>query len=277
MSSLASRGLGKETATVLAAESQRGTQAMAQDLLAALKLKPSPQNVLAVRALMSEGLPLTLTLMQILARVQRKFPGEEAAAGRIAARALIAGIDPESADMDELWSQLLVPGSSHQADTGSSGHDTDSRRKNSPPGGDSAKEGELASKLADLSIQAFKNPGMLNFCRPGPLHKAWVHVPFSFPLDKVEFSGIFRILYNYSTGISECLAADIKTGGTRRLLCVSGRDASICLRFGSDKPEESAAIKASFAREGLEVLVYQSPGQLDDDLMDMAVELASYA
>ena len=247
-----------------------------QDLLSSLKLKFTAQNEVAVRALMSEGLPLTLKLIQTLGRVQRKHPGEEAASARIASRALAAGIDPESDEMNAFWAQFLVSGTGGESGFGENTGGKQRQGTNPQAGENSTKEDELASALADVCIQAFKNPGMLEFCRPGPLQKAWVHVPFAFFLDSVEFSGVFRILYNYSSGITECLVADIKTGEARRLLCVSGRDSSICLRYGSDKPEESAAVKASMARQGFDIFVYPSPGQLDDELMDMSLDRAAH-
>ncbi len=269
------RGLGKDSPAKLPLESAGGTQARVRDILAGLKLGFTRQNDFAVRALISEGLPLTLKLVQTVSRIQRKHPAEEAAAARIASRALAAGIDPESPEMDEVWLQIL--GSSTANDNGSGGSQQgNGQGSKSSQDRPSYQEGELATKLADLCIQAFKKPGMLNFYRPGPLNTAWIHVPFALNLDSVEFSGIFRILYNYCTGITECLAADIKTGAVRRLLCISGQGSSICLRYASTSQDECSALRVLMAREGLNVLVYASLGQLDEALMDMPLEMSAH-
>lgn len=280
--------------------------ASAKALAESIGLRSTPAALSALSALAGERLPLERQAALGLLRVMAEH-GDDPAAARAAARAMAAGLDPESpalgailsflsendsspasARPDALSSSLARPrdepgeqghgrgggndagdgrdasDASDERDTGSSqgdcgsdtghgGSDRRGKRDGAPSVASAERSAErpveqLAGLLETLAVAALKDQAYRGLQRPARDGSGWVCLPFSLTFDGMAFHGFFRICYD-STRRVERFVADVRSGGHRRLLELSGSGSSLALRYGAEDEAERAGFMERFSRE----------------------------
>jgi len=235
----------------------------ARELAAALRLPPDISSFAALSALIGEGLPLDARTAQVLRRIIHLHHDDPAAA-RIAARALAAGLDPEGAAVQKVLGVLDSPdsggsgasGSDTSAAGGSSaGHD-DSRGRHPDSGGlqpeaaATTADGDqikiLAASLKAAAQSALKDPDLRDLAARNADGSGWVCIPFDIPLAGINFHGFFRILYYGMMGPAIKLVADIRCGGERRLLELTGSGNAATIAYHADDERERVAFRTEF-------------------------------
>ena len=86
---------------------------------------------------------------------------------------------------------------------------------------DTALKKALEAAFVDLSSRAAADPGFASLARRGADGRGWLCVPFQFTIDAVDFSGYFRIIFNYATSRVERLVAEIDSSGLTRICDLS--------------------------------------------------------
>jgi len=102
----------------------------------------------------------------------------------------------------------------------------------------------LGTAFVDLASRAAADPGFASLTRRGPDGRGWLCVPYGFSIDGVDFSGYFRIVFNYTSKRVERLVAEIDSSGLTRIFDVSwGPTGKPQLRFmpGSSSEGEDFA------------------------------------
>ena len=79
----------------------------------------------------------------------------------------------------------------------------------------------LEAAFMDLSSRAASDPGFASLARRGADGRGWLCVPFRITIDAVDFSGYFRIIFNYATSKVERLVAEIDSSGLTRICDLS--------------------------------------------------------
>jgi hypothetical protein len=79
----------------------------------------------------------------------------------------------------------------------------------------------LESAFMGFSSRAASDPGFSSLARRGPDGRGWLCVPYQFSVDDVDFSGYFRIVFNYASNKVERLVAEIDSSGQTRFFDVS--------------------------------------------------------
>lgn len=121
----------------------------------------------------------------------------------------------------------------------------------------------LESVFMDLSSRAASDPGFAALARRGPDGRGWLCVPYRFSLDAVDFSGFFRIVFNYATSTVERLVAEIDSSGLTRVLDVSlGPGGKPLLRYRPGSPVEGDAFIRKFGTS-MKVELVQSMEAVD--------------
>lgn len=105
----------------------------------------------------------------------------------------------------------------------------------------------LGSFFLDVSSRAAADPGFASLARRGPDGRGWLCVPYRFSLDSVDFSGYFRIVFNYATHRVERLVAEIDSSRLTRVFDVSwGLAGKPKLRFMPGTPSEAGEFEQIF-------------------------------
>ncbi|TFG83877.1 MAG: hypothetical protein E4H20_04540 [Spirochaetales bacterium] len=248
------------------------------DLLTSYNLPNDKASYLAVAALMGEGLSLSPENIRILRRTLSKSVDAERA--RLAARALAAGLDPE----DPLADRILAVGQGGQGNMGPGGDDARDRPGDSQERGASKKvakpdrpgnvedpDDELETALKGAISAALSDGDLRSLAAPGPDGKGWLYAPFELSDGGVDFSGFFRILFNYSSGSTEKLVVDIRSGPSRRLLALSGNGERVSVRLASADERERKAFGVLYPDGSIGELDELDPGgelysPVDDDV-----------
>ncbi len=110
------------------------------------------------------------------------------------------------------------------------------------------QEGLPAGRLKAMAIDALRDEAYRGLQRPASDGSGWACVPFSLTIEGMALHGFFRICYD-STRRVERFVADIRSGGRRRLLDLSGTGSALALRYGADDEDELASFEALFSRE----------------------------
>jgi hypothetical protein len=249
--------------------------------------KPGKAAVLAARALAvglqfdDDGLD---ALIHSISDLTTENVGKET--GRTSGRqsAKDAGCDP-SKDNDresgEDSGKNAGKGSDDHAYPGSGGHDSGQHRQSGQRGQQDPQdqalvkyecqdEKELQKALESIFIhissRAAADPGFAALARKGPNGYGWLCVPYRFSLDGVDFSGYFRIVFNYASRKVERLVAEIDSSGLTRVCDMSwGSTGEPKLRFmPGSSPEGDEFTRLFGASMRVEVLRPEDvPGLVD--------------
>ncbi len=206
---------------------------------------------------MGEGLRLDPARIMAVRRAALRHASDPAAA-RLAARAVAAGIDPESVELDSALGVLDAPAGRRGDADGSDGSGSADRRAGGEASRRAAPEDEAASlailseALMKAARRSLEDPTLAAMSRPDADGSGWVCAPFELEYGGTEFHGFLRIWY-YSNGMSRIvgrMSADIRCGGSRRLLELRGPRTSPAIAYYADDPRERSAFELEFGRRG---------------------------
>lgn len=235
----------------------------ARELTAALRLPSDVSSFATLSALIGEGLPLDARTAQVLRRIVRLHHDDPAAA-RIAARALAAGLDPEGAAAQKVLGILDASdsggsgaaGSDASAAGGSSAGRDGSRGRHPDSGGlqpealATAPDGDqiksLAASFKAAAQAALKDPDLRDLAARNADGSGWACIPFDIPFAGINFHGFFRILYYGMMAPAIKLVADIRCGGERRLLELTGSGNAAAIAYHADDERERVAFRTEF-------------------------------
>jgi hypothetical protein len=131
---------------------------------------------------------------------------------------------------------------------------------------DVAMRKALESAFMDLSSRAAADPGFAALARKGPDGRGWLCVPYRFSIDGVDFSGYFRIIFNYAACKVERLVVEIDSSGLTRVCDVSwGPSGKPRLRYMPGSPPEGDEFDRLFG-PSMKVEIYppgEAPGLVD--------------
>jgi len=209
---------------------------------------------------MGEGLRLEPSRIMAVRRAALRH-GSDPAAARLAARAVAAGIDPESPDLDSVLRILDSPGGRRGGSDGSgdSGNSGNSDRRT---GGESARRSTSEDEAISVAIlsealmkaagRAMSDPRLAAMHKPEADGSGWVCAPFELEYGGTEFQGFIRIWY-YSKGgarVAGRMSADIRCGDSRRLLELRGPRSRPDIAYYSDDQRELSTFELEFGGKG---------------------------
>jgi len=231
-----------------------GLAARTAELCASLRVPADPASAAAIAALMGEGLRLDPARIMAVRRAALRHASDPAAA-RLAARAVSAGLDPESVELDSALCVLDAPAGRRDGSDGSGSAD---RRAGDETPLSAAAEEEAASvaflseALMKAARRSLEEPTLAAMSKPDADGSGWACAPFELEYGGTEFHGFLRIWY-YSNGMSRIvgrMSADIRCCGSRRLLELRGPRTSPDIAYYADDPRERAAFELEFGRRG---------------------------
>ena len=234
-----------------------GLAARAAELCASLRVPADPASAAAIAALMGEGLRLDPARIMAVRRAALRHASDPAAA-RLAARAVSAGLDPESVELDSALCVLDAPaGRRGDADDSDGSGSADRRAGDETPLSAAAEEEAasvafLSEALMKAARRSLEDPTLAAMSKPDADGSGWACAPFELEYGGTEFHGFIRIWY-YSNGVSRVIvrmAADIRCGGQRRLVELIGPSSAPTIAYYADDDRERRAFEREFSRRG---------------------------
>lgn len=134
----------------------------------------------------------------------------------------------------------------------------------------------LGAVFLDMGCRTAADPGFRALAAKGYDGRGWLCVPYQFSLNDVAFSGYFRIIFNYASGRTERLVAEIDTAALTRLLDLSwGSSGKLEMRFMPGSASEGAKFDQLFGASAPVVLL--PPGGLSNLDEALGPEVDSHA
>ncbi|PKL08165.1 MAG: hypothetical protein CVV51_10305 [Spirochaetae bacterium HGW-Spirochaetae-7] len=236
------------------------------DLCSALRLPADGNSLVVLSAMLGERLPLDAGNAAAIRRVLRRHDDDPAAA-RIAARALAAGLDPDGASSERIMGILdsaSGDGSGGHEGAGHGDGDEALLTKAASPDDNDSVEALAATLKAALSRSAL-DPELAKMSTPGIDGGAWVCLPFELPYDGVDFKGFMRVWYTAGRIGRGRFVADIRCGGQRRLLEISGGGPGpYGIRYCAEDDSERAMFTEAFGKYGRVTVSSLEAGDLAD-------------